>query len=160
MSGLNGAGLTLKAALATHHWRREQRAAAATMTTKNDNEREVDDGGTTAVDGGVATGGADGSGAGSKGSTAAPTDEGTPQGHAAGITSQHDGSDLDHIRTAILALQIYAEGETDDQELAIVHSCILNLQKILASDAKNRDAAMGVTPALKHVRRVSRGAGN
>lgn len=77
----------------------------------------------------------------------------------ASITSRDDGSDLDHIRTAILALQLYAEGETDDQELAIVHQCILNLQKILASDAKNRDAAMGTTPALKHVRRVSRGAG-
>src|SRR5215831_14273971 len=76
----------------------------------------------------------------------------------AGITSQHDGSDLDHIRTAILALQLYAEGETDDQELATVHKCITALQNILASDAKNRDAALGVTPALRHVRRVSRGA--
>jgi hypothetical protein len=27
----------------------------------------------------------------------------------AGITSRDDGSDLDHVRTAILALQIYAE---------------------------------------------------
>lgn len=81
------------------------------------------------------------------------------QGAGSGITSQHDGSDLDHIRTAILALQLYAEGETDDQELATVHKCITALQQILASDAKNRDAAMGVTPALKHVRRVSRGAG-
>ena len=86
-----------------------------------------------------------------------PPTRGNPP--TAGITSSHDGSDLDHIRTAILALQMYAEGETDDQELAIVHQCILNLQKILASDAKNRDAAMGVTPALKHVRHVSMGAG-
>jgi len=77
----------------------------------------------------------------------------------AGITSQHDGSDLDHIRTAILALQMYAEGQHDDQELAAVHKCIVALQGILADHAKNRDAAFGVTPALKHVRRVSRGAG-
>src|SRR5262249_41158304 len=73
----------------------------------------------------------------------------------AGITSRDEGSDLDDIRTAILALQIYAEGLHDDQELAVVHQCILNLQKILANHDKNRDAAMGVTPALKHVRRVA-----
>jgi len=77
----------------------------------------------------------------------------------AGITSRDDGSDLDHIRTAILALQLYAEGNHDDQELATVHSCITNLQKLLAGHAKNRDAALGTTPALKHVRRVSRGSG-
>jgi hypothetical protein len=87
-----------------------------------------------------------------------PPPRGNPQGE--GITSRHDGTDLDHIRTAILALQLYAEQETDDQELATVHKCITQLQQILASDAKNRDAALGVTPALKHVRRVSRrGAG-
>ena len=77
----------------------------------------------------------------------------------AGITSRDDGSDLDHIRTAILALQIYAEGSHDDQELATVHQCITNLQKILAGHASNRDAALGVTPTLKHVRRVTRGSG-
>lgn len=39
----------------------------------------------------------------------------------AGITSRDDGSDLDHIRTAILAVQIFAEGNHDDQKLAAVH---------------------------------------
>lgn len=78
------------------------------------------------------------------------------EGHS--LERELDG-DLDHIRTAILALQLYAEGNHDDQELATVNSCITNLQKMLASHAKNADAAMGVTPALKHVRRVSRGAG-
>jgi hypothetical protein len=29
------------------------------------------------------------------------------------VTSRDDGSDLDHIRTAIMALQIYAEGRTN-----------------------------------------------
>jgi hypothetical protein len=86
-----------------------------------------------------------------------PPGRGNPP--TASITSRDDGSDLDHIRTAIFALQLYAEGETDDQELATVHKCILALQNILASDAKNKDAALGVTPALKHVRRVARGAG-
>jgi hypothetical protein len=73
------------------------------------------------------------------------------------LTSRDDGSDLDHIRTAIHALQIYAEGNHDDQELHAVQSCIVNLQKILAEHASNRDAAMGVTPAMKHIRRTSAG---
>ena len=77
----------------------------------------------------------------------------------AAITSRDEGSDLDHVRTAIMALQAYAEGIHDDQELAKVHRCIVALQSILADHAKNRDAAMGVTPALKHVRRTSRGSG-
>ena len=75
----------------------------------------------------------------------------------AGITSPHSGGSLDLVRTAILALQHYAEQETDDQELATVQSCIVNLQKILATHAKNRDAAMGITPALQHTRRVAGG---
>jgi hypothetical protein len=47
----------------------------------------------------------------------------------------------------------------DDIELAAVHKCIVALQNILADHAKNRDAALGTTPALKHVRRVTRGSG-
>jgi hypothetical protein len=73
----------------------------------------------------------------------------------ASLTSRDDGSDLDHVRTAIQALQLYAEGNHDDVELAKVHKCIVALQSILADHASNKDAAMGVTPALKHVRRVS-----
>jgi hypothetical protein len=70
------------------------------------------------------------------------------------ITSGDTGEDLDHPRTAIQALQLYAEGNHDDVELAKVHKCIVALQSILADHASNRDAAMGITPALKHVRRV------
>jgi hypothetical protein len=75
------------------------------------------------------------------------------------ITSRDEGSDLDHVRTAIMALQAYAENNHDDQELAKVHKCIVALQSILADHAKNKDAAMGVTPTLRHVRRVTRGSG-
>jgi hypothetical protein len=73
------------------------------------------------------------------------------------ITSPHQGNRLDLIRTALMALQHYAEQETDDQEIATVHKCMLALQNILATHAKNRDAAMGITPALQHTRRVSGG---
>jgi hypothetical protein len=82
---------------------------------------------------------------------------GVQAGIDAGITSPHSVNRLDLVRTAILALQHYAEQETDDQELALVHSCIVNLQKLLANHAKNADAAMGTTPAMRHVRRVSGG---
>jgi hypothetical protein len=75
----------------------------------------------------------------------------------ASITSDHSGASVDHVRTAILALQAYAEGLHDDQELATVHQCIVSLQKILASHAKDREAALGVTPAMRHVRRASAG---
>jgi hypothetical protein len=58
-----------------------------------------------------------------------------------------------------LALQAFAESNDDDVELAAVHKCITALQNILAGHAKNKDAAMGVTPTLRHVRRVTRGSG-
>jgi hypothetical protein len=95
---------------------------------------------------------------------AAPPGRGAPPGPHdvpanAAITSDHEGSDLDHIRTAILALQAYAENNHDDVELAKVHKCVVALQSILADHAKNRDAAMGTTPAMKHIRRTSRGSG-
>ena len=73
------------------------------------------------------------------------------------ITSRDSGSQLDHIRTAIMSLQLYAEGNHDDQELAVVHKCITQLQGILAGHAKDREAALGTTPAMRHVRRASAG---
>jgi hypothetical protein len=56
-----------------------------------------------------------------------------------------------------MALRVYAEGSHDDQELAEVHKCITQLQSILADHASDRDAAMGTTPALRHVRRRAAG---
>ena len=73
----------------------------------------------------------------------------------AAITSDHTGGLLDFIRQAILALQHFAEQTNDDAELAKVHKCIVALQSILADHASDRDAAMGVTPSLRHVRRTS-----
>ena len=81
----------------------------------------------------------------------------TQRGIDTGVTSPHTGDRLDMIRTAILALQHYAEGETDDVELQQVSKCILALQSILADHHKNKDAALGVTPSMRHVRRVAGG---
>lgn len=86
---------------------------------------------------------------------AAPGPHDVPPG--ASITSRDAGTQADHLRTALLALQAYAEGLHDDVELAQVHKCIVAIQNILAAHAKDREAAMGTTPALKHVRRASAG---
>jgi hypothetical protein len=42
--------------------------------------------------------------------------------------SDHTGNALDFIRTAILSLQHFAEQTDDDQELAAVQKCIVNLE--------------------------------
>jgi hypothetical protein len=64
---------------------------------------------------------------------------------------------LDFIRTAILSLQHFAELTDDDVELAKVHKCIVGLQSILADHASTKDKALGMTPALQHVRRSRQG---
>jgi hypothetical protein len=73
------------------------------------------------------------------------------------VTSPHTGGNLDFVRQAVLALQHFAELTADDVELAKVHSCITSLQKILADHAKDRESALGTTPAMRHVRRQSAG---
>lgn len=73
------------------------------------------------------------------------------------VTSDHTGGHLDFIRTAIMALQHFAEITHDDVELAKVHKCIVGLQSILADYASGKDKALGLTPALQHVRRSTQG---
>ena len=73
------------------------------------------------------------------------------------VTSDHTGGLLDFIRTAIMSLQHFAEQTTDDVELAKVHKCIVGLQSILADHAQGKDKALGMTPALQHVRRSTQG---
>jgi hypothetical protein len=73
------------------------------------------------------------------------------------VTSDHSGGVLDFIRTAIMALQHFAEQTDDDVELAKVHKCIVGLQSILADHATTKDKALGMTPALQHVRRSRQG---
>jgi hypothetical protein len=70
------------------------------------------------------------------------------------ITSDHQGNRLDPYRSAILALQHCAELESDDQDLHTIHKCIAAMQGVLAHNAKDGDAALGITPALRHVRRT------
>lgn len=94
--------------------------------------------------------------AGLAGGPGVPPDRGAPAPPGA-VTSDHTGGLLDFIRTAIMSLQHFAEQTTDDVELAKVHKCIVGLQSILADHASGKDAALGMTPALKHVRRNTQG---
>lgn len=73
------------------------------------------------------------------------------------ITSDHTGGLLDFVRTAILSLQHFAEQTNDDQDLHTVQKCIVGLQGLLAAHSKGGDAAMGLPPALRHVRQKSSG---
>lgn len=89
-----------------------------------------------------------------------PPDGGGPPPDAPGpgaVTSDHTGGNLDFIRTAIMSLQHFAEITSDDVELAKVHKCIVGLQSILADHAQGKDKALGMTPALQHVRRSTQG---
>jgi hypothetical protein len=73
------------------------------------------------------------------------------------VTSDHTGGALDFIRTAIMSLQHFAEITNDDQELATVQKCIVNLQQQPAGHAKDREAALGMTPAMRTVKRSTAG---
>lgn len=94
--------------------------------------------------------------AGLVGGAGPPPDRGAPAPPGA-VTSDHTGGQLDLIRTAILALQHFAEQTNDDVELAKVHKCIVGLQSIIADHASTKDKALGMTPALQHVRRSTQG---
>jgi hypothetical protein len=56
-----------------------------------------------------------------------------------------------------MALQHAAELEQDDKDIQAIHKAIVIVQGVLANNASDADAAMGMTPAMRHVRRTSRG---
>jgi hypothetical protein len=153
--------LTLRAALASTRYRRERAQRAA----QEGDAVERDDLGA----GGEAAAGEQPAGGSSESDTSdrgripvainVPAGGGLVPPPTASITSRDTGLQTDHLRTALLALQAYAEGLHDDVELAAVHKCIVQIQSILADHAKDRAAAMGESPALRHVRRTSRGSG-
>jgi hypothetical protein len=64
------------------------------------------------------------------------------------VIRPHSGGWLDHIRTAILALQLASELTDDEAEIAEIRQVITRLQKGLAAHARRRDAALfaGVDP--------------
>jgi hypothetical protein len=85
----------------------------------------------------------------------APPPRGAPSLPVNSITSDHSGDPNDPIRTMIMAGQMWLEQNRDDLDAHVVMKCVVALQGVLADHAKAKDAAMGVTPALRHVRRAS-----
>jgi hypothetical protein len=69
------------------------------------------------------------------------------------------GGWLDHIRTAIFALQLASELTNDEAEIEHIQRVISQLQKRLAEHARRRDAALFATTELQHVARPERTKG-
>jgi uncharacterized small protein (DUF1192 family) len=69
------------------------------------------------------------------------------------VVEPHEGGCLDHVQTAIFALQLASELTTDEQKIAAVREEIERLQTLLAQHVRRRDAAIGTGPRLRHVDR-------
>lgn len=72
----------------------------------------------------------------------------------AGIPGQPDNAqaarDLD---AAINAIQSFLQNEEDEQDKSVAAQVLAKLHSIQGARAKEKDAALGVTPALKFARR-------
>lgn len=72
------------------------------------------------------------------------------------VTSNPTGSANDSLRAAVVALQDWLAQNQDDQDAAKVTKLLAGVQQVLGDHAKQKDQALGITPALAHVRRQSR----
>lgn len=59
------------------------------------------------------------------------------------------------LRQAIEMVKEYLNTEKDDEDLAAASKVIAALQSILAKQQKETDAAVGITPQSKYMRRLS-----
>lgn len=62
---------------------------------------------------------------------------------------QSGGQPIDFLRSALDALDQYRQAEQDDVDLAEAAKIYALIQKLLAKDQQEREAAAGVTPAHK-----------
>jgi len=74
------------------------------------------------------------------------------------ITHTDDGW-LDHVRTAIFALQLASELTRDEEKLRVCREVITDLQAGLAEHAKRRNAGIFTEPQLPHVDRIAGDSG-
>jgi hypothetical protein len=63
------------------------------------------------------------------------------------------GSPADALRDVLGGLQGYMDIEQDDEDLAVAAKVLAQLQSLLAKQQKERDAALGVGPAQRVLRR-------
>jgi hypothetical protein len=68
------------------------------------------------------------------------------------VIEPHSSGWLDHIRTAIFALQLASELTSDEAEIEHIREVIGRLQEGLAAHARRRDGAIAST-RLRHVDR-------
>lgn len=75
-------------------------------------------------------------------------------GPAPAATGQGGGpSAAEAVQDAIAAVDIARQVEQDQEDLAVLAKIMADLQKLLAKDQQEDDAAMGVGPAQKAMRR-------
>jgi hypothetical protein len=70
------------------------------------------------------------------------------------VIRPHPDGWLDHVRTAIFALQLASELTSDEAEIEHLHEVIKKLQKGLAAHARRRDVSPFAEPELPHVDRL------
>lgn len=75
-----------------------------------------------------------------------------PTGH---VTSPHSGDNADNLRNAIMFVQAYMEGETDDQDLKLASDILAKAQGLLASQQQLQDKATGAGPGARVVRKAT-----
>ncbi|GIV03969.1 MAG: hypothetical protein KatS3mg015_2799 [Fimbriimonadales bacterium] len=78
----------------------------------------------------------------------APGDEG-------GLYGSAGGDNVEALRAALDALEMYAKGEDDEQNIQVVLKCITALQGILAEEQKMLDGALSGRLDPRSLRRVA-----
>jgi hypothetical protein len=71
-----------------------------------------------------------------------------------GEEEESPGSPADALRDVLGGLQGYMDVEQDDEDLAVAAKVFAQLQSLLAKQQKERDAALGVGPAQRLLRRA------
>ncbi len=79
---------------------------------------------------------------------------GPPPGPPAG-----GGNALAYLRQALQALRQYEQAEPDPEDKAVAAKVYGLLIQLMAKDQKEKDAAMGTTPAHKAMRNAAAGGG-
>lgn len=79
-------------------------------------------------------------------------------GGAGGIPGEPDNPDsAGALKSAIDAVDAYLKAEVDDQDKSVAAQVLAKLHGLQGGRAKEADAAMGTTPAMKMVRRSAQG---
>lgn len=75
----------------------------------------------------------------------------SPSGPA-GPPSPQGGDPVTYLKLAMEAVLKAGQAETDEEDKAALAKVFAQLQQIMAKDQKEKDAAMGTTPAHKYMR--------